>query len=80
MALAWFTEEYQPVVEVLNDIGAGGPGSESERYLRIAMLRYLLLQTHDWTDDVVERLLGEVRAPGAQEEDTMTHQLLKELK
>ncbi len=80
MALAWFTEEYQPVVEVLNEVGAGGPGGEAERYLRIAMLRYLLLQTHEWTDDVVERLLGEVEAPGALEEDTMTHQLLKELK
>ena len=29
----------------------------------IAMLRYLLLHTHEWTDEVVERLLGEVRAP-----------------
>ena len=43
----------------------GGPGTETERYLRIAMLRYLLLQTHDWTDEIVEQLLGEVRAAGA---------------
>ena len=56
----------------------GGRGSETERYLRIAMLRYLLLHTHDWTDEVVERLLGEVRAPHS-EDDTMVHQLLKEL-
>ena len=41
----------------------GGPGTETERYLRIAMLRYLLLQTHDWTDEIVEQLLGEVRPP-----------------
>ena len=59
--------------------GAGGKGTETERYLRVAMLRYLLLHTHDWTDDVVERLLGEVRPAGA-EQDTMVHQILKEMR
>ena len=43
------------------------------------MLRFLLLHTHDWTDDVVARLLGEVRAPGA-EDDTLVHQILKEMR
>jgi hypothetical protein len=42
------------------------------------MLRFLLLHTHDWTDDVVERLLGELRAPSS-EDDTMVHQFLKEM-
>jgi hypothetical protein len=42
------------------------------------MLRYLLLQTHDWTDEIIERLLGEVRPPVA-EDDTMVHQILKEM-
>ena len=59
--------------------GVGGGGTETERYLRVAMLRFLLLHTHDWTDDVVERLLGEVRAPGV-EDDTMVHQILKEMR
>ena len=79
MAAAWFAEEYEPVVSVLLDTGVGGPGTEAERYLRIAMLRYLLLQTHEWTDDLVGRLLGEARAPGA-EDDTMVHQILKEMR
>jgi hypothetical protein len=78
MAEAWFREEYEPVVKALRDADAGGPGSETERYLRIAMLRYLLLQNHDWDDKLVERLLGEAREPGAGE-DTMVHQLLKEM-
>lgn len=78
MARAWFYEEYEPVVQVLNEAGVGGPGTETERYLRITMLRYLLLHTHEWTDDVIERLLGEVRAPAASE-DTMVNQILKEL-
>jgi hypothetical protein len=79
MARAWFEEEYEPVVAVLAETAAGGEGTETERYLRVAMLRFLLLHTHDWTDDVVARLLGEARAPGA-EDDTLVHQILKEMR
>jgi hypothetical protein len=43
------------------------------------MLRYLLLHTHAWTDEVVERLLGEVRPPSG-DDDTMVHQILKEMR
>ena len=78
IAEAWFHEEYEPVVQVLNEAHIGGEGTETERYLRIAMLRYLLLTTHEWSDDVVERLLGEVRPP-SDRDDTMVHQILKEL-
>ena len=58
--------------------GLGGGGTETERYLRVATLRYLLLRTHDWDDAVVERLFGGKRAPGA-EDDTMVHEILKEM-
>jgi hypothetical protein len=78
-AEAWFDEEYEPVTRVLHDVGAGGSGTETERYLRVAMLRFLLLHTHEWTDEVVERLLGELRAPNAAD-DTMVHQILKEMR
>jgi hypothetical protein len=78
MARAWFEEEYEPVVKALREAEIGGPGTETERYLRIAMLRFLLLHTWDWSDDVVERLFGEVRAPGV-EQDTMVHRILKEM-
>jgi hypothetical protein len=78
MAAAWFRDEYEPVVAVLNAAGIGGAGTDAERYLRIAMLRFLLLQTHDWTDDVVERLLEAVRPPSA-DDDTMVQQILKEM-
>jgi hypothetical protein len=79
MARAWFEEEYEPVVKVLRDAEIGGPGTETERYLRISMLRFLLLHTWDWSDEIIERLLGETRAPGA-EQDTMVHQILKEMR
>jgi hypothetical protein len=58
--------------------GSAAAGTDAERYLRIAMLRFLLLQTHDWTDDVVERLLEAVRPPSA-DDDTMVQQILKEM-
>jgi hypothetical protein len=78
-ALAWFREEYEPLVEVLREEGLGGAGTETERYLRIAMLRFLLLQTHDWSDEIKERLADEMRAPSpAASADTLTHQILKE--
>jgi hypothetical protein len=79
IAELWFREEYEPVTAVLRDAGIGGAGPETERYLRIAMLRYLLLQTHEWTDEIVERLLGDLRPP-APEDDTMVHQILTELR
>jgi hypothetical protein len=79
MAAAWLREEYEPVSRFLHEAGVGGGGTETERYLRIAMLRYLLLHTHDWSDEIVERLLGEVRPPGPHD-DTMVHQILKEMR
>ena len=78
VAVAWFIEEYEPVLAVLLEANVGGKGSETERYMRVAMLRFLLLHTHDWTDDIVARLLGEVRPPTAAD-DTMVHQILKEM-
>jgi hypothetical protein len=78
MAAAWFRDEYEPVTAVLNQEDVGGAGTETERFLRIATLRYLLLQTHEWTDEIVERLLGEVRPPSS-DDDTMVHQILKEM-
>jgi hypothetical protein len=81
LAVLWFEEEYEPILAVLREAGLGGGGTETERYLRIAMLRFLLLQTHDWSDEIAERLAGEVRSPStASEKDTMTHQIIKELR
>jgi hypothetical protein len=77
----WFCDEYEPVVNVLREEGLGGGGTETERYLRVAMLRFLLLQTFDWTDEIAERLSTEMKSPSpAAEKDTMTHQILKELR
>ena len=79
VAAAWFREEYEPVVEMLREADLMGPGSETESYMRVATLRYLLLRTHDWDDEVIERLRGELAKP-SWEEDTMVRRLRKELR
>jgi hypothetical protein len=62
VARLWFAEEYEPVVELLR---AGGPiGSdetETDAYLRVAADRYLLLRTHEWSDEVLDQLRREER-------------------
>jgi hypothetical protein len=78
IAAAWFEEEYAPVVAALDEAGVGGGGTEAERYLRVAMLRFLLLYTHEWTDEMIDQLLGDDR-PSGVEEDTQVHEILKEL-
>ncbi len=78
MAEAWFHEEYEPVVEALSEAHAGGGGTDTERYLRVAMLRYLLLATHEGTDEILDALLGSAPPPAASD-DTMVHLILKDM-
>jgi hypothetical protein len=78
-AAEWFREDYEPVVADVHEAGLGEGGTDAEQYLRIAMLRYLVLHTHDPTEALIERLLGEDR-PTAADQDTMVHQIRRELR
>ena len=57
VAHLWFEAEYLPVVEMLN---AGDlverDETETEAYMRISAMRYRVLRTHDWSDEVLEEL------------------------
>jgi hypothetical protein len=57
VARAWFDEEYVPVSELIShgDLVERGE-TETDAYLRVAADRYLLLRTHEWSDDVVDEL------------------------
>lgn len=79
VAAAWFKEEYEPVVALMIEAGLRGEGSEVEAYMRLAELRYMLLRTHEWTDDVVARLQRAMRERPAGA-DTQVHRLLRELR
>ncbi len=79
VASAWFHEEYLPVVEMLREAELIRRGTETETYMRVAHLRYLLLRTHSWDDEVIESVRRELETP-SWEEDTMVRRLRKELK
>jgi hypothetical protein len=79
VAEAWFNEEYLPVVEMLREADLVRRGTETESYMRVAHLRYLILRTHSWDDEVIEAVRRELEAP-SWEEDTMVRRLRKELR
>ena len=57
VARRWFDDEYAPVSEMLR---AGDlierAETDAEAYMRVAGQRYVLLRTHEWSDDVLDRL------------------------
>jgi hypothetical protein len=59
-AECWFTEEYEPAVELLRQTGLLTGGTETEAYLRLSIQRYRLLRSHSWDDETIERLRGVV--------------------
>jgi hypothetical protein len=79
MAERWFRDEYEPVVRMLREAELIRRGTETESYMRVSHLRYLLLRTHDWDDEVIERLRAELDQP-SWEEDTMVRRLRRELR
>jgi hypothetical protein len=79
VAELWFREEYQPVVEMLREAELIRRGTETESYMRVSALRFLILRTNEWTDEVIERLRQELDHP-SWEDDTMVRRLRKELR
>jgi hypothetical protein len=62
VAQLWFDEEYVHVVDMLTEAGFRERGeTEADAYMRIVTARYMLLRTHEWSPDVVERLRREDR-------------------
>jgi hypothetical protein len=56
VAADWYEHEYLPVIEMLREAGLIGPGTETEAYLRLSAERYRLMRTHEWSEEVLERL------------------------
>jgi hypothetical protein len=79
VAETWFHEEYEPVIDMLREADLVRRGTETESYMRVAHLRYLILRTHSWDDDVIEAVRRELESP-TWEEDTMVRRLRKELR
>jgi hypothetical protein len=79
VALTWFKDEYEPVIELLQEADLIGSGTETEAYMRVSHLRYLVLRTHEWDDAVVEAIRQDLTHP-SQDDDTMVRRLRCELK
>src|SRR3954452_15660291 len=63
VARRWFDEEYTPVSEMLAAGGFVERGeTAADAYMRIAGQRYLLLRTHEWSDEVLSRLRRTAKA------------------
>lgn len=62
VARLWFEEEYVPVVDMLTAAGfRERRETEADAYMRIVSARYMLLRTHEWSPEVIERLRREDR-------------------
>jgi len=61
IARRWYAQEYAPVVRMLRAADLVGSRTEAEAYLRVAAERYRLILTHDWNDEVIERLRRTIR-------------------
>lgn len=75
VATEWFEADYEPIVSALREADLIGTATETEAYVRIITLRYMLLRTHEWDEEVLERLREELRRPAPAGEDTGVHQL-----
>ena len=61
VARRWFDDEYVHVVELLREADLIGKRTETEAYMKVSGLRYMLLRTHSWDEQVIERLREELR-------------------
>jgi hypothetical protein len=61
IARHWYAEEYVPVVRMLRAADLVGSRTEAEAYMRVAAERYRLIMTHEWNDEIIERLRRKVR-------------------
>jgi hypothetical protein len=60
IARRWFAEEFTPVVRMLHAADLIGSGTDAEAYRRVARERYRLIRSHEWSDEIIERLRREV--------------------
>jgi hypothetical protein len=80
VAEEWFRDEYEPVVAMLSEAQLIPKGvTDTEAYMKVAHLRYLILRTHEWDDAVIDAIRRDLERPG-QEDDTMVRKLRRELK
>ena len=61
IARQWYNEEYVPVVRMMRAADLVGSRTEAEAYMRVAAERYRLIRTHEWNEEIIERLRRKIR-------------------
>ncbi|MRJ78101.1 chromosome partitioning protein ParB [Aeromicrobium sp. SMF47] len=62
MAARWYAEEFQPVVQMIEEAGVRGDDERpAEAYLRVAEERYRLIREHEWNAEVIKAVAGKGR-------------------
>ncbi|MET1037301.1 MAG: ParB N-terminal domain-containing protein [Aeromicrobium sp.] len=57
MAARWYAEEFQPVVQMIEEAGVRGEDERpAEAYLRVAAERYRLIREHEWNAEVLAQV------------------------
>ncbi|HEV7846428.1 MAG TPA: hypothetical protein VGO83_09250 [Thermoleophilaceae bacterium] len=80
VAEAWFREEYEPVLEMLHEAHLVPKDvTDTEAYMKVAHLRYLILRTHEWDDAVIDAIRRDLESPSG-DDDTMVRRLRRELR
>ena len=80
VAEAWFREEYEPVVAMLDEAKLIPKGvTDTEAYMHVAALRYMILRTHEWNDSIIDAIRRDLEHPG-QDDDTFVRRLRRELR
>jgi len=77
VAEAWYRDEYVPIVEMLREVGIANETNETDAYMAVVALRYMLLRTHEWDESVLDALREEMRNPSW--ENTEVRRLRKAL-
>jgi hypothetical protein len=80
VAEAWFREEYEPVVAMLDEAKLiPRDVTDTEAYMHVAALRYMILRTHEWDDQVIDAIRRDLEHP-SRDDDTLVRRLRRELR
>jgi len=80
VAEAWFREEYEPVVAMLEEARLIPKDvTDTEAYMHVSALRYMILRTHEWDDQIIDAIRRDLEHPSA-DDDTLVRRLRRDLR
>ena len=65
-------------MEMLHEAGVATKAQETDAYVAAVTLRYMLLTTHEWDEEILERMREQIEHPSW--EDTQIKNLRKDLR